>query len=258
MDNLPRRWNGSKWVDAVIRRWNGKAWEIISEQEYTRTWDATWTSSYYGATTSKIQTRVAKWGDTVSHYAMWWGATWNQIVNWNGLKSPHVIYQGTKYIVKKSTYPNRRNTSGWMYQGRFTPADKFSDDFGRQRSMIGFNHSDIRSKTNGAKIIKVEMYLRSKHFWNTTGGDAVIGYHNSSTNTPSSFSETKNNVKTQKFSKRDQGIWITLPNSVGEALRDNKAKGLTLYGNTNDVKKYGYFYGKGNGSEPKIRITYKK
>lgn len=258
VDYLPKRWNGSKWVDSVIKRWNGSKWETISEQTYTKTWKASWTSSYYGSSNSKVTSRVAKWGETVSHYALWHGSTWNQIVSWNGLKSPHVIYAGRKYIVKKEKFPNRRNASGWMYQGRPSVADKFSNDLGRQRSMIGFSHSDIRKNLSGAKIEKVELYLRSKHFHNSSGGEAVIGYHNSSASKPTSFSESKNGVKVQKFSKRNQGIWITLPKSVGESLRDNKAKGITLYANTNSLKRYGYFYGKGNGSEPQLRITYKK
>lgn len=258
VDNLPKRWNGSKWVDAVIRRWSGSKWEIISEQTYTTTWKSTWTSSYYGSSNSKVTSRVAKWGETVSHYALWHGSTWNQIVNWNGLKSPHVIYAGTRYIVQKAKFPNRRNTSGWMYQGRPSVANKFSNDLGRQRSMIGFNHSDMRSKLKGSKIEKVEVYLRSKHFHNTSGGYAVIGQHNSSSVRPSRFSESKNNIKSQKYSKRNEGRWVTLPKSVGEAIRDNKAKGLTLYANTSSLSRYGYFYGQGNGSEPQLRITYKK
>lgn len=257
VDNLPKRWNGSKWVDAVIRRWNGSKWEIISEQEYTTTWNATWTASFNGSSTSKITSRVAKWGDTVSHYALWWGATWNQIVNWNGLRSPHIIYAGTRYIVQKGSLPRKRNSSGWMYQGQYTPSSKFDDRRGRQRSMIGFNHSDMRNKMKGAKIVKVEMYLRSKHFYSTSGGSAVIGYHNASSN-PSSFSEVKYNSKTQSYTKRNQGRWITLPKSVGEAIRDNKAKGITLNTNSTSTSRYGYFYGRGNGSEPKLRITYKK
>lgn len=258
IDRLPKKWDGKKWVNAVVRRWTGSKWEIISEETHVTTWKATWTSSYYGASNSKVTSRVAKWGDTVSHYAKWFEVTWNQIVNWNGLKSPHYIYEKTRYIVKKEKFPNRRNTSGWMYQGRPQVPDKFSNDLGRQRSMIGFNHSDIRSKLSGAKIEKVELYLRSKHFHNTSGGYAVIGRHNSSTVKPTSFSETANNVKSEQFTKRDQEKWITLPNSVGETLRDNKTKGLTLYANTDSLKRYGYFYGMGNGSEPQIRITYKK
>lgn len=258
VDHLPQRWNGSKWVDSVVKRWNGRSWEVISEKEYVETWGAKWTSSYYGSSNSNVRTRVAKWGDTVSHYSQWYGATWNQIVSWNGLRSPHIISEGVRYIIQKTSFPNRSNTGGWMYHGRESVADKFSSDYGRQRSMIGFNHDSIRSYTKGAKIVKVELYLRSRHWHYTSGGNATIGTHNSGSATPSSFSETKHNVKTEKFSKRNEGKWITLPNSVGEALRDNKAKGLTLYGNTNSLSSYGYFYGKGKGSEPKIRITYKK
>lgn len=258
IDFLPKRWNGTKWDNGIVKRWNGTKWEIISEETHTTTWKATWSSSYYGSTNSKITSRIAKWGDTVSHYVMWFGVTMNQIISWNGLKSPHIIFQNTKYIVKKERFPNRRNASGWMYQGRAEVPDKFSDDLGRQRSMIGFNDGDMRNKLNGSKIERVELYLRSSHFHFTTGGEAVIGYHNSDADKPSSFSEVVNGIKVEKFTKRNQGMWITLPNSVAEALRDGKARGITLYANTDDLKRYGYFYGVGTESAPQLRITYKK
>lgn len=258
VDNLPKKRSGSSWVDAIVRRYNGKSWDIISEKEYVSTWGTSWNTSYHGATNTKVTSRVAVWGDTVSHYAMWFKTTWAQVVSWNGLRSPHVIFAGTRYIVNKEKFANKRSSNSWMYQGQESVANKFSNDYGRQRSMIGFNHSDMRSKMSGSKIIKVELYLRSKHFANTSGGDARIGLHNSNTNSPASFSESQHNVKTQKFSKRDQAQWITLPNSVGEAIRDNKAKGLTLYANVADASKYGYFYGLNNGSAPQLRITYKK
>lgn len=257
-DYLPKRWNGRKWEDADVKRWNGSSWEIISEQTYVTTWDATWTSSYNGASNTNVTSRVAKWGETVSHYALWYNNTWSQIVGWNGLKSPHIIYKGTRYIVDKTSFAKRRNTSGWMYQGRSKVETKFSDDRGRQRSMIGFNDSSIRWRLKDSKIEKVEVYIRSKHSWYTSGIEAVIGYHNSGTDKPSSFSQTVHGAKVERFTARDQGRWITLPKEFGELLRDNKAKGLTLFSDTDTLRKYGYFYGVGTGSEPKLRITYKK
>lgn len=258
VDHLPRKRSGNSWVDAVVRRWTGSRWEIISEKEYTKTWKATWSSSYYGASNSQVITRKAKWGDTLSHYALWWNNSVSTIMSWNSIiKSPHYIYEGTTYIVDKKPYPKRRNTSGWMYQGRYSPS-RFQSDMGRQRAMVGFNDGDIRNNLKGAKIEKVEIYLRNRHFWYANGGKAVIGYHNSSTDKPSSFSETKHGAKEQNYSKRSQGQWITMPDEFGELLRDNKAKGFTLYANTHDLKKYGYFYGVGTSNPPQIRITYKK
>lgn len=257
-DYVPKRWNGKAWVSAEVKRWNGKAWEIISEKTYIKTWKATWTSSYYGTSNAQVVTRKAKWGDTLSHYAMWWGNSISTLMGWNKIiKTPHLIYEGDVYIVDKNPFPSRRNTSGWMYQGRYDPTT-FESDMGRQRSMVGFNDADIRANLKGAKIEKVEIYLRSKYFWNTNGGRAVIGYHNSDTDKPNGFSETKNAVKEESYSTRDQGRWIELPDEFGVLLKDNRAKGFTLYANTDDLKKYGYFYGVGTDSPPQLRITYKK
>lgn len=259
VDNLPKKWNGSKWVDASIKRWGSSGWEEIGRKRHVETWTARWTGSYNGASNTAVTTRVAKWGDTVSHYALWWGATWNQIVSWNGLKSPHRIYEGVRYIVKKGSMPNVRYSSKWMYQGREQGGGRFDNDRGRQRSMIGFNYSSLREYLSGSEIEKVELYLESGHFHSTSGGTVVVGYHNlSATSTPNSFSEKKNNVKSQKYSRRKQGQWIVLPKSVGEAIRDGEAKGITLNAHSDSSSRYGWFLGKGSGSDPKLRITYKK
>ena len=248
-DYVPKRWNGSSWINAIVRRWNGSSWAIISEQTLTETWNATWSQSYNGAVSVDTIYRTAKWGDTVSHYAVWYNHTWNQIVDWNNLKSPHLIYAGIRYIVDKKEFPRKRETVS-LYQGRTS-----EDDRGRHRSMVGFNYGDIASTLKGSTIEKVEIYLRNQGFWNNNG-KAKIGYHNSSSE-PNDFQQSKYGQKTEDFDV-GQGKWITLPDDFGNLLRDGKAKGFTLFEDSDSLASYGYFHGHSSGDRPQIRITYKK
>lgn len=246
--------NGSGFVKATVKKHNGTGWDTISQQTLTKTWDSTWSQSYNGADSNEVVYRTAKWGDTISHYEMWYGVTESELVKWNNLKSPHRIYEGTRYIVTKKSFPRKRD-SGWMYQGR-RPPESVTSDRGRQRSMIGFNSSNIASELKGSDIVKVEMYLRNQSSWLKSGSKAVIGYHNSAS-TPDDFSATKHAVLGENFSV-GQGKWVTLPKEFAELIRDGKAKGLTLFANNDTQEDFGVFYGHSTDSKPKIRITYRK
>jgi hypothetical protein len=124
--------------------------------------------------------------------------------------------------------------------------------------MVGFDVASIRNATKGAKIEKVEIYLQNRHSWYYSGGTAVIRKHNQS-NQPSRYSDT-GLLKSEKYTVRGQGKWITVNKSFGEELRDGKASGFGLFQNSAEQEYYGYWYGmSGNSSQrPKIRITYTK
>ena len=248
--------NGSKWTKANVKVFNGSSWTTVSQQQYTTTWEATWSQSYNGADSNDVTYRTAVWGDTVSHYAMWYNVTWGDIVRWNNLKSPHIIQAGTRYIVSKKEFPRKRD-GAWLYQGR-RPPESVTSDRGKQRSMIGFNTTAMRTALTGSEIIKVEVYLKNQTSWNTTGTNAFIGYHND-TGAPSDFKQTNYAVKSEKFAT-GQGKWVTMSNELGTRLRDNKAKGFTLFADSNDTNYFGVFFGHqaGSANKPKIRITYKK
>lgn len=208
VDVNPKKWNGTSWVKANVRRWNGSTWELISEQQYTSTYSATWTRSYYG-------------NDTLNP-----------------------SFRGVK-----------------LCQGRYgNPDIRWEGDMGIQKSSAGFDSSKIRSDLNGASIEKVEVYLHNEHWWyNAGGGRLNIGVHNTNSPTSTWGGETRHGVASEIWTNEGTGKWITLPNYVGTDLRDNKAKGITLYKPTTDLRYYGYFFGENEGSKtPKIRITYKK
>lgn len=139
------------------------------------------------------------------------------------------------------------------YQGRYSATN------GNQYSMIGFDDALIRSDTAGSTINKVELYLNNNHFYSNSGGDAVIGTHNQTTLSGThASSQITDDIQRTHFDL-GQAKWITIPNSIGNALRDNTAKGIALGpGPTTSQAYYGYFAGNGQSGEPQLRITYTK
>ncbi|QAX92943.1 hypothetical protein SEA_WHEEHEIM_35 [Streptomyces phage WheeHeim] len=145
-----------------------------------------------------------------------------------------------------------RNISD-LYQGRYSSTN------GNQYSMIGFDDATIRSNLSGATINKVELYLNNNHFYSNSGGNAIIGTHNQTTLSGSHSSSQINDNLQQTHFDYGQAKWITIPNSIGNALRDNTAKGIALGpGPSTSQSYYGYFAGNGQSGEPQLRITYTK
>lgn len=220
------RWNGSSWVanqtGNVVKRWNGSSWANIGGNLHQ--WDG------------------SKWVSIGEQsYVKEWTATWHK-----------------SYIGNNTQLPPNRYKQQMIHQGRYgNPDTGYYGDLGIQKGIIGFNATDMRNNLAGAKIQKVELFLRSAHFWYYSGGIASIGYHNFDS-APWTFSSSRNSVKEVKYTTRDQGQWITLPNEFGELVRDNKVRGLTLFRNTTSPNYYGYFYGVGTSNPPKIRISYVK
>jgi hypothetical protein len=128
-------------------------------------------------------------------------------------------------------------------------------------SMLGFNYASIVTLLTGATIVKVELYLYSNYWAVSTGGIACIGLHNA-TGTPTTYSFTTRDVLDQSM-KKPQGMWITLPNSVGTALQAGTAKGLVLDSRITNptTSNYGEFRDSTYTDStvyPSLRITYTK
>lgn len=193
-----KKWNGSAWVEPEVKKWDGSKWVVINQQQYTRTWDSTWTQSY-GSDNQK-----------------------------------------------------RNNERG----NKLIQGDSGLDHWGIHRSLCGFG--DIKTVLAGAKINDVKLYLRSEHWWYYSGGTAVIGYHNHSSE-PSTFSHSKYGAKSQSFDSRGHAQWIDMPNELAEGIRDGSLKGISIYASSESKNYYGVFNGAGDGSyKPKLKITYTK
>lgn len=253
---IAKRFNGSSFVDAVVRRFNGRSWDVISKKEYTTTYNSTWTASYNGSGAHTARVRNAVWGDTLSHYALWYGNSISTLASWNSIPNPHRIYAGRRYVVDRTAMGRRRNTNGLMHQGE-KRVGALENNHGREGSMIGFDSARIRNDLSGAEILRCEVYVRCHQSGNNTNRvRAVFGYHNNSSR-PNQFAHNQYWAQSEWFNQ-GQGKWVTIPNSLGERLRDGRVRGVTLYANGNDQGYVGTFHGKNNSNPPRLRITYKK
>jgi hypothetical protein len=73
----------------------------------------------------------------------------------------------------KSNNGYMTNTNGLAYQGQDP-----SGYNGNQHSHFGFSQVDFASMLSGASNISISLYLYYSHWYNNSGGTAVIGYHN--------------------------------------------------------------------------------
>jgi hypothetical protein len=139
------------------------------------------------------------------------------------------------------------------YQGYYSGTN------GNQFSMITFPYATIQSDLSGATITKTELYLNNNHFFSNSGGTAIIGTHNqTSASGNHSSSQVNDNLDTESFTY-GQAKWFTVTNTIGNAFKNNTAKGIALGpAPSNSQSYYGFFAGNGQSGEPQLRITYQK
>jgi LysM repeat protein/GH25 family lysozyme M1 (1,4-beta-N-acetylmuramidase) len=160
---------------------------------------------------------------STQEYTDTWTCTWSQTYRENGTKR-------TDYRANK------------LVQGYYGD----SEPWGLQRSLAGFD--DIASKISGSEIKSVKLYLHNEHWWYTSGGTAVIGYHNH-TSVPDTFSTSVDAQVWADFSSRGQAQWISMPLELGKGIRDGKYKGISLYNGDYSKKFYGVFSGAYDGKK---------
>lgn len=150
--------------------------------------------------------------------------------------------------------------SGHCFQGYYSGTN------GNQYSMITFPYATIQADLSGATVTKTELYLNNLHWYNNSGGTAVVGTHNqTSVSGNHAYSQVTDNINQFSGWSLGQAKWVTLNNSIGNALKNNTAKGIALgkgqtSGGTLSTSHlyYGYFAGNGQSGEPQLRITYTK
>ncbi len=143
--------------------------------------------------------------------------------------------------------------SGHCFQGYYSATN------GNQFSLITFPYSSIASDLSGATIDKVEVYLDNIHWYNNSGGTAIIGTHTYATVTgDANYANVDPNISSSSFTY-GQAKWVTVSNSIGTAFKNGTAKGIALgKGPSTSHTYYGYFSGFGQSGAPKLRITYTK
>lgn len=158
--------------------------------------------------------------------------------------------------VKPSEY-----TMGRLYQGRYGRYNTIDNIqynpiyWGVQRSLIGFDAKKIQESLKGARIQKIELYLKNEHFWFAKGGRAGIISHSFSSK-PNKFNFVSS-VIDAGFTK-GQGRWVILPDTLGTHLKSGTMTGFGLYRNTQQLDYYGYFSGANSSNRPMLRVTYTK
>lgn len=148
------------------------------------------------------------------------------------------------------------NANTDIYQGFYDSGN------GNQRSVVGFDWNQIQSDLAGATITKVVVTLKNKHWYNSAGGTAVIGTHNSSASSAPSTCPTLNDNLGAFSEWPSLATWAVAVDNTdfGNALRDGTAKGLCIGpGPTISHEYYGYFAGSNDATnKPKITISYTK
>ena len=181
--------------------------------------------------------------------------TWNQTGGGGSPVTTHVkTYSANGSASFQSDGTNRAGfDSGHMYQGYYSSTN------GNQFSMATFPYSTIQSDLSGGTITKTEVYLNNNAWYYNSGGTAVIGTHNqTSVSGNHASSQVTDNINQSSFSY-GQAKWVTVNNSIGNAFKNNTAKGIALGpGPSNSKTYYGNFAGNGQSGEPQLRITYTK
>src|SRR5690606_33117207 len=91
--------------------------------------------------------------------------------SWDAGSAPVQQYVKTYTSTNSNAFQSDGTNRGTeeLYQGYYSGTN------GNQFSLIAFDDAQIRSDTSGATINKIELYLNNNHFYQNSGGDALIG-----------------------------------------------------------------------------------
>lgn len=143
---------------------------------------------------------------------------------------------------------------GDMYQGFF------DSTHGNQRSLFGFDSSDIQSTLSGATVNKVTLSFKVKHSYLNSGMTALISSHDYASQ-PSTWSGARvNNSQDSKASAQDGSTYtIDITSWAAGGLKNGNIKGMGFGpGASTSNLYYGYLYGVASSSHPIITVTYTK
>lgn len=161
---------------------------------------------------------------------------------------PIVQYTKTYPATWSGSYSSRGSYNSYFgnscYQGYYSSTN------GMQASLIGFS-SALASDLSGATIRKAEVYLYFDHWYNNSGGRAVIKAHNHASR-PSTFS-CDAEYRTISWAK-NAGKWV----DITSVFDSSRWRGIALDPNTSGLTYYGRARGYGQTNPPKLRVTYTK
>ncbi|GBQ03921.1 hypothetical protein SSP531S_54000 [Streptomyces spongiicola] len=166
-----------------------------------------------------------------------------------GSSAPPVVqYTKTYSATWSGSYASRGSYNS--YHGNSCYQGYYSSTNGMQASLIGFS-SALATDLSGATIQKAEVYLYFDHWYNNSGGKAVIKAHKH-TSRPSAFSCDAES-KTISWAK-NEGKWV----DITSVFDSTTWRGIALDPNTSGLTYYGRARGYGQTNPPKLRVTYTK
>lgn len=136
------------------------------------------------------------------------------------------------------------------YGGDINDGHVIQGTYGRYGNRTGgwIAHSKMMDTLRGAKIHKIEVYLRNAHWYYGKGGTAVIRPNNGS---------YKWSFEAKMLSggwPRGASRWVTLPGDWGQHFASGLYRGISLYTTNPSGEYYGRFWGDGM----KFRVTFTK
>jgi hypothetical protein len=143
------------------------------------------------------------------------------------------------------------NSGGNLYQGNDP-----SGFNGNQKSLAGWG-TVVKDRLAGATVEAVHLWLYANHWYNNSGGTAVIGAH-AITNEPSTFTGTIDPDRLRVSFGKPEGKWVDV---TTWDWKGGSVLGVALGpGPTTSTEYYGRFEGKdaGGSNPPKLRLVYSK
>lgn len=129
----------------------------------------------------------------------------------------------------------------------------YGDSFNGIRSAVA-GWVGIPGAVATATVTKMEIYMVSYWWWNTSGGILHMGEFSGDTVVPATWPGQAAPFDTT-FTARNQGRWITCPSSWVAALQSGGFRGISITAPSTSAAYYGKFYG-ANYSRPRVRISY--
>lgn len=145
-----------------------------------------------------------------------------------------------------------------LYQGNPGTAS------GTKKSAVRFTPMSLPA---GATVTNVQLYLRNRHTYSSTGMTCYIGAHidsnlSNQTTPPAGYNFTGTTDTITSSFTRGQGKWITLPaawyDDIGSGTITGFLIGLSAITNTwySSLANYGFFDGYSMADPPKLKVTY--
>ena len=172
--------------------------------------------------------------------------------------------------------PSARSIWNATWSGSYNNAGNYNSFFGNginqgyysstngiQKGMVGFAGNAASGETTktitaaltGATITEIAVYLYANHWYNNSGGEAIIGVHGQSSR-PATFSYS-GSTSSPSWPKPG-GRWVVLPSAWWAAFATGSNKGVTVGGGLVSTSHlyYGKFDGVGQTYPPRLRAKY--